>query len=150
MEHRGSPLQRAGARYLGAVSAENVEIVRRVVGRLNQGDIDGAIELFAPEAEMDWSRRLLDPVVVRGHEGVRQVVDQIFEIFSEARVEEEELIDRGEVIILVGEARFQGRSSEAPVKARATTVWTVRDGKIVRFELFQTKEDALEALARPK
>jgi ketosteroid isomerase-like protein len=131
------------------VSHQNVEIVRRAVAALNRRDFPAAIELIHAEAELDWSRRLLDPVVLRGHEGAQQFIEEIFEIFGDVKIDEEEIIDLGEEVIMVGLARFEGRGSGAEVAARAANVWTVRDGKIVRFQLYQDKESALRAMQTP-
>jgi ketosteroid isomerase-like protein len=135
--------------YFATVSHQNVEIVRRAVAALNRRDFPAAFELIHPEAELDWSRRLLDPAVLRGHEGAEQFIEETFEIFGDVKIEEEEIIDLGEEVVMVGVARFQGRSSGAEVAARAANVWTVRDGKIVRFQLYQDKESALRAMGTP-
>jgi ketosteroid isomerase-like protein len=131
------------------VSHQNVEIVRRAVAALNRGDFPAALELIHPEAELDWSRRLLDPAVLRGHADAEQFIEETFEIFGDVKIEEEEIIDLGEEVIMVGVARFEGRSSGAKVAARAANVWTVHDGKIVRFQLYQDKESALRAVGTP-
>ena len=48
------------------MSDENVEIVRRILAMLDQGD--DPLDLVAPEFVMDFSRRRLNPVVVRGRD----------------------------------------------------------------------------------
>lgn len=126
-----------------------MEIVRRAVAALNRRDFPAALELIHPEAELDWSRRLLDPAVLRGHEDAQQFIEETFEIFGDVKIEEEEIMDLGEEVIMVGVARFEGRSSGAKVAARAANVWTVRDRKIVRFQLYQDKESALRAVGTP-
>jgi ketosteroid isomerase-like protein len=37
------------------MSQENVEIVRRSVAAFNRGDLDGALEEWAPDAIWDWT-----------------------------------------------------------------------------------------------
>jgi ketosteroid isomerase-like protein len=145
----GQTAQRAKSGILATVSQQNVDIVRRAVAALNRRDVPAVLDLLHPEAELDWSRRLLDPAVLRGHEGAEQFIEETFEIFGDVKIEEEEIIDLGEEVVMVGVARFQGRSSGAEVAARAANVWTVRDGKIVRFQLYQDKESALRAVGAP-
>jgi ketosteroid isomerase-like protein len=128
------------------MSERNVEIVRTALDALNRQDLEAALACFDPEVEMDWSRRLLDPEVLHGHEGVRETIEGMLEVFADFQLEEEEVIDLGDEVLFVVSAHFRGRESGAEVTARAATVWTIRDGRIVRFRFFQGKEDALEEI----
>ena len=49
------------------MSQENVEYVRRVYALLDEGD-EAVWELASPEFVLDFSRRLIDPLVLRGRE----------------------------------------------------------------------------------
>ena len=51
------------------MSQENVEYVRRILAVLDQGDDPD--DLVAPDFVLDFSRRLLNPIVVRGRDEVR-------------------------------------------------------------------------------
>jgi ketosteroid isomerase-like protein len=50
------------------MSEENVELVRRVYAALTRGDRDTLHDLAAPEFVVDFSRRLMDPFVLRGRD----------------------------------------------------------------------------------
>jgi ketosteroid isomerase-like protein len=128
------------------VSRENVDLVRRFNDLLNQGDLDRAFALCDPEVEFDWSRRLLDPIVLRGREAARGFLDETLDLFEEVRVESFELIDLGDDVLDVTAGHFRGRSSGAEVIAHAAIIWTVESGKIVRFRFYQSKDDALADL----
>ena len=52
------------------MSRENVEFVRRAYALLDQGDT-AVWDLVSAEFVLDFSRRLIDPVVLRGREQVR-------------------------------------------------------------------------------
>ena len=52
------------------MSQENVEIVRRLFALLSQGD-EAVWDQLPPELVFDFSRRLLNPAVVRGRDQVR-------------------------------------------------------------------------------
>ncbi len=129
------------------MSKENLDIVRQVRQTFNRGDMEALLELFHPDVELDWSRRLLDPVVIRGYEEMRRFFDEVSEVFGQIRFEEPmEEIDFGDHVLMVSHARFKGRASGADVLARAANFWTIRDGKIALFRLYQTKEEALADL----
>jgi ketosteroid isomerase-like protein len=129
------------------VSQDNAELVRRFNDLLNQGDLAGAFDLCDPSVEFDWSRRLLDPVVLHGRDEARRFMDDTLDLFDQIQLDTVELIDLGEDVLEVSTGHFRGRSSGADVIARAAILWTVRSGRIVRFRFYQTKEDALADLA---
>jgi ketosteroid isomerase-like protein len=125
----------------------NTELVRRIIAAFNKADVEAILALCDPEIEFDWSRRLLDPVVLHGHRGVRSFVEDQQEVFEKMQIDEpEEIVERGDQVVWIGLARFRGRSSGADVGAHGAQVWTIRDGKAVRFRFYQTREEALEAV----
>jgi uncharacterized protein len=132
------------------MTGRNIEVVRAVIAAFNRADYAAALELCDPQVEFDWSQRLLDPEILHGREGVRRFFGDTAELFDEIRIEEEEMIDLGDEVLMVGNAHFKGHTSGASVEARAANLWTVRDGKVTRFRFFQNKEDALEATRTPQ
>ena len=129
------------------MSQSNVELARRAFRAFEQRDMNAIEELCAPGIEFDWSRRLLDPIVIRGYEGVRQFFEEVDGIFDEIVFDEEEILDFGDDVLVVSTGRFRGRTSGVDVTARGAILWTIRDAKLVRFRFYQTKADALEDLA---
>ena len=104
-------------------------------------------ETCTPDVEFDWSRRLLDPIVVRGYDGIRRFFEEVDCIFDEIVFEEDEIVEFGDDVLVVSTGRFRGRSSGVDVTAHGAIRWTIRDGKLARFRFYQTKADALEDLA---
>ena len=76
-------------------------------------------ELCTPDIEFDWSRRLLDPTITRGYEGIRRFFEEVDDIFDEIAFEEEEILEFGDEVLMVNTG----------------------------FRFYQTKEDAMEDLA---
>jgi ketosteroid isomerase-like protein len=128
------------------MSRENVELARRLVGAMSRRDLSEALELCDPDVELDMSQRLLDPAILRGHAGLKRLFGEFNEVFDEIRIEEEEVIDFGADVVLVSTGWFRGRSSGADVQAHAAPTFTVRGGKVTRFCLYQSKEEALQAV----
>jgi ketosteroid isomerase-like protein len=127
--------------------SENIELARKAFQAFGRRDISQIADLCQPDIEMDWSRRLIDPVVTRGHEGLRQFFEEVMNIFEKASFEEEEILEIGDKVLVVSMGHFTGRASGIEVKARAAIVWTVRGGKLSRFVFYQSKEDALADLS---
>ncbi|MFL5820559.1 MAG: hypothetical protein ACJ76S_07750 [Solirubrobacteraceae bacterium] len=58
----------------------------------------------------------------------------------------EELIDHGPHVVAVVAVSMRGRESGAVAVGRGGHLWTLREGDVVSFTLFQNKQDALEAV----
>jgi ketosteroid isomerase-like protein len=125
------------------MASENVELARKAFQAFEHQDLSQLEEFCHPDIEMDWSRRLIDPIVTRGLEGIRGFFEEVASLFEEASFEEEEILEFGDQVLVVSTGHFRGRASGIEVKARAANVWTIRDGKLVRFCFYQTKEDAI-------
>jgi ketosteroid isomerase-like protein len=132
------------------VSRENVEIVREVMALLSEPpDARREPELlsrFAPDVVIDMSRRVFNPDVYEGHEGLRRLGDEVAAIWSEFRIEPERMIDVGERVVVEEVRRGRGVGSEVEVEQRAWVIWTIRDGRIVYGETDLTRDEALAAV----
>jgi ketosteroid isomerase-like protein len=129
------------------MSQENVEIVRRWWEGFNEAGMpplalcDEAIEITNPP---DFPVR--GPF--RGHDGVREWRDQVFEIVDNARVEPEEIVDvhgDGRTILMLLCATGTARYSEIKVKVEWAAIGTVRAGKLQRAQGYLNRAEALEA-----
>ena len=73
----------------------------------------------------------------------------VYEAFDDYRPEIEQIRDAGDGRVLVLAVEHgRGRGSGAEVQAAKTAhLWTLRDGKAVRLDLFLDRERALEVVA---
>ena len=130
------------------MSQENVEIVRRVFEAFRAGDTERVLEMVDPAIEWDLSRAATWPErpVYRGYDDVLRFFAEWTGEWDDYEFDLEELLDAGERVVAV--IRDGGRSKTAGIKLerRHSEVWTLRDGKVVRIDLFDTKAEALEAL----
>jgi ketosteroid isomerase-like protein len=53
-------------------------------------------------------------------------------------------------VVVVVFQRGVGRTSGVPVERRVGQMWTVRDGRAVRWQIFKDREEALAAAGRSK
>jgi len=60
--------------------------------------------------------------------------------------EPQEFFERGDQIAVFVLVRSRPRGSSAVVENRIGHVWTMRDGKVARFQIFPEQEKALEAI----
>jgi ketosteroid isomerase-like protein len=128
------------------VASANVELALRAFKIFEERDIAAIEEVCTPDVEFDWSRRLLDPVVIHGYSGIRGFFEEMDGIFDEISFEVDEVLEFGDDVLMVSTGHFRGRASGIDVTAHAANIWTFRDGRLARFRFYQSKEDALAAL----
>jgi ketosteroid isomerase-like protein len=128
------------------MSKRNVETLRRFVEALNRRDFDGALRELHPDAELDWSRSHgLRSGIYRGKAEIKRFVEELFDVFEEIKIRPERFIETGEHVVVPDRSFARGRAG-IRVEAANTQVFTFRDGKIVRQQLFRKTEEALEAV----
>jgi ketosteroid isomerase-like protein len=131
------------------VAPATVEIVRRVWELvLQRRDFDAAAAFIDDDAEFDWSNsRAPYGGVYRGHAELRAMWQLWLEAWEEW---ETEMVDPTEVdtetVVVATRVKARGKGSGVPVAARGASVWTVRNGKVIRAKLFQSKAEALAAV----
>jgi limonene-1,2-epoxide hydrolase len=133
------------------MSNENIEIVRRTMEALNRGGpaavTDG--EFLSAEIVFDGSRAEVPGVgVIRGIDEVRAFFEQDWFAafpFEEWEIQIEEPIAEGERVFFASRQQGRGASSGVAAVLELGNVFTVRDGKIVRMEIYKRTEDAREA-----
>jgi len=132
------------------MSEENVAAIRRMYDAWLAQDIDAVFETFDegivlnPDPEATW---VGVGEVYRGHDGVRRYMAAVYEAFEEYRPEVEKLIDAGDQVLTLAIEHGRGRESGIEVEANRTAhVWTMREGKAVRLDLYLDREKARAAL----
>jgi ketosteroid isomerase-like protein len=130
------------------VSQENVEIVLRVMQRLAEMHLDAALEEVDEEATLDWSNSdALDSGVYTGRAAWRAFMQGRDAALRERRFDTVEVLaPTTDTVVLVGRIREQGRASGVAVETRGATVWTLRDGKVIRLKIYQSTSEALKAV----
>jgi ketosteroid isomerase-like protein len=131
------------------MSHQNVEIVQGVYEALNRGDLaDAALSDVAAGAELDWSASEgPDSGVYRGPEEWRKWLTGRREGLRNVRFDVAEVIDvPPDTVVAVVHMRGRGRASGAEVAAHGASVWTLRAGQVTGATLYQTRDQALEAV----
>ncbi len=128
------------------MSQENVELVRRAVDELNGGERSEARirAVWHQDAEF-LPRRSAIEGGYRGIEGFERWIADTDETFATFE-QHYELIDLGERVVAWGNVHVRARGSGIETDIPAGAVLEFRDGKIVRWEDFGSKEKALEAV----
>jgi ketosteroid isomerase-like protein len=134
------------------MSEANVELVRRLLDMFAKRDHEAVFAFYDPEIEWDataGSGSLNDLAgVYHGHEGVRTFWRRWLQAWKDLEFELEDVVDAGDdVVALIRTQRQWGRHSGIVTDMPPYgIVFTVRDGKVVRWRSFPSQEAALEAV----
>ena len=128
------------------MSQENVEFVRRVYTLFDQRD-EAAWDLLPPEFVFNFSRRLMDPMVLSGRDQVRAFYEGQAELWEgHLGFEPKELIDAGDKVLAFVRTSGRGKASGIEVEAYVWNVWKFRDGKPAEWTYFgEDRAAAFEA-----
>jgi ketosteroid isomerase-like protein len=128
------------------VSHENVEVVRCAIEAFNRRDFDVALRDAAPDATFDMSHsQSPDAGVYVGHDAVRRLWTDLTEPFERTRMVPDEFIPHGEYVVVPITSRMTGRDG-IELEAKSATVTTLRDGRMVRWTMYQDRAEALKAV----
>jgi ketosteroid isomerase-like protein len=141
------------------MSGENAAFVRGILEAYRNREL--MAQLVAGELDLSWvdpgiefdASRIGDLIpdiaeVYHGHEGVLTYWRRWFEAWDDLEFEIEDVRETGdEVVVLIRNQRQRGRSTgiwtDLPPYAQ---VFTMRDGRLVRWRTFPDQESALEAV----
>ena len=127
------------------MSRENVAIVQRFYDAWSRDEFPGPLELMDPEIEYVNPAGAIEPGTRRGVDAFARAVEKLLESWEFWRTETEDFRTTGDQVAVVVRYRTRGRGSGVDVEGRESALWTLRDGKVVRYEWFHEPTDALEA-----
>jgi uncharacterized protein len=130
------------------LSQENVEIARAAYEAFNRGDIDGILDLCAPDIEWeDTGGPSLDTSAITGKRAVRAYFESGLEPWDWVRREPEEIIDLGgDRVLVLFRTVARGKKSGVEVDARAGDLVTFKEGRVVRWTGYLDRAQALKAV----
>ena len=127
---------------------QNVEIVRRFYDAWLRDEFPGPLELMDPEIEYANPAGAIEPGTRRGLDAFTSAAEKLLESWEFWRAEPEDFRAAGDQVAVVVRYRTRGRGSGVDVEGRESALWTLRDGRVVRYEWFHGPAEALEALDR--
>jgi ketosteroid isomerase-like protein len=127
------------------MSQENVEIVRSFYDQWARDDFPGPIELMDPEIEYVNPAGAVEPGTRHGLDAFTKAFEKVFEGWEAWQMKPERFEAVGDQVAVVVRYRARGRGSGVEVEGRESALWTLRDGKVVRYAWFHEPGDALEA-----
>ena len=115
---------------------ENVAIVRRGYEAFGRGDLDGLISLM--DDNVEWvspgPSDLPTAGQRRGPQQVRQFFGSVNELYDFESFEPQTFVSEGDLVVVLGTDRVKVKATGKTITEAWAHVFTVKNGKIVRFQ----------------
>lgn len=100
------------------------------------------------DPDIDWPtpQGLLGDESYRGHSGVRRSVSSLGDAWEHLEARPSEFFAAGGCVLAVVELTAKGRRSGIELSEERGHLWTFREGKAAKMEIFFDREEALRAL----
>ena len=123
------------------------DVVMRFYDAWARGEIPGPLELLDPEVEYVNPAGAIEPGTRRGVAAFTAALETVFEAYEYWRTEIESLERIGDQVVAVVSYTLKGRGSGLEIRGRESALWTLREGKVLRYEWFHGVDDAHTAIA---
>ena len=137
----GSRVRRAGM----------ARIVEQGTAAYNRRDLEAVVIGFHPDVEYYPYREFVEAGLAEpsyhGRDGYREYIGQASEVWGAGvQLEPTELIDLGDRLVVLADMPMQAQLSGVALAETYASVWTLRDGLIVRIEDYLDQSQALRAV----
>ncbi len=128
------------------MSEENVELVQDSFAAWQRGDLDWLDRHTDSQVEIAQPPNLPGRSTYTGKDGMREALRDWPSQWDELRIElrEATALDQRRVLAMTHQVG-RGIGSGVEVEADIAFVFTVRQGKLLRWQMFTSREEALEA-----
>ena len=127
------------------MSQADIETLRAEYEAMCRQDWPAVFREAHADFEFKPPDRGLGAGTAQGRENAREAVQSFFSPFEEVVIEPQEFHERGDRIAVYFLLRTRPKGSSAMVEIRAGHLWTMRDGRPARLEVYPEREKALAA-----
>ncbi len=127
------------------MSQANVQALRSAYEAISRGDWDAVIELAEPDFELVPPSQSPNSAPLRGVEETGAWFADQQETVGDLSIEVEKLIEVEALIVAFIRLRIRPHGADAELELRIAHLWTLREGRLIRCEVFPEREKALEA-----
>ena len=131
------------------MSQENVDAFKRFADANNRRDVEALLAEL--DTDVEWHSAVLrslggEATVHRGHDGVREMLRDLYEAFSEFQVELSDIRDLGDRIVALGRWVTRGEESGVETTPPLASVVEFKNGKAIRVQSYLDPKEALAAV----
>ena len=127
------------------VSRENVEVIRRAYEAFARGDNEASLSYYDPAVEFSQPAEEPGGGTYHGVDGVVEAFRKWLAPWDDYRVDLDQLTDHGKHVLARTRHHMRGKASGIQVEKIIFQLWTLRDGSIVRVQMYYDEAEALAA-----
>jgi ketosteroid isomerase-like protein len=127
------------------MSKETLDALRAEYAAMGRKDWNAVLTTAHQDFELKTPSEGLDGGIVRGVESTRRAFEEFFGPYDDLSVEPEAFFGGDDRIVVFFVQRARPAGSSASIDRRAAHLWTMRDGRPVKLQIFPQRENALEA-----
>jgi ketosteroid isomerase-like protein len=131
------------------VTEDKLAVVQAAFDAYFRGDEPGMLAVVDPEIIVTQFPEQVDAYPYHGHDGVRQVMADWIGTWDDYVIELLDLREVGDRVVASLRQRGRGKGSGIAMEAGTWFVWDVRGGKLIRWQMFSSEGEALEAALSP-
>jgi ketosteroid isomerase-like protein len=128
------------------MSQVNVELVQAAFEAYFRGDEPAILALAASDVIVTQPPDQPDLYDYHGHDGLLAAMAEWVGEWDDYSIEVLRVRDVGDYVLVDTRQRGRGKGSGVPVESEVPFVFTVRQGKIVRWQMFRSEREALQAV----
>jgi len=127
------------------MSQETLKALRDEYAAMSRQDWNAVLSVAHRDFELKTPGGGLDVETISGVERARRAFEDFFSPFEWVSVAPEAFFEGHDQIVVFFLQRARPSGSSAFVERRAAHVWTMRDGKATKLQIFPRRQSALEA-----
>jgi uncharacterized protein len=124
----------------------NAELIRPIYEEWSRGNWRPRFDVYDPHMEWGWSDEF--PGLAGVYEDHRDPNPRLHSWLKEWeywRVEADDYLELGDHVVVLASYHGQGKGSGADIHQEGAHVFELRDGKVVRLEIFADRERAIKS-----
>jgi ketosteroid isomerase-like protein len=123
----------------------NVQIISSLYQAFSRRDIQALLPLLDPQIEVRQTTLLPWGGTYQGYQGIMSFAARLLE-HVDSQVEPEEFVEADDRVLAIGYTKGRVKANGKEFNVRIVHVWTLKDGKAVRFEAYIDTPKMLQAL----
>jgi ketosteroid isomerase-like protein len=127
------------------VPSENVTRLMEAYEAFGRGDMDAVAELIDPEFRTEDRILIESDPTERGPAALIANTNLVKEAFGDMTWEPQEVVELGDKIAVRVRGRGTGTATSLPFEEDIGNVYTVRDGRAIKLDIFRTWPEARAA-----
>jgi ketosteroid isomerase-like protein len=125
----------------------NADLIRPIYEEWGRGNWRPHFDVYDRHMEWGWSSEFLDlGGVYEDHDDPNPRLRAWLDGWEHWRAEADEFLELGDHVVVLTKYRGQGKESGVEIVTEGAHVFKLRDGKVIRLEIFASREKAIRSV----